>query len=76
MSFVQNTVVPVHLLQVLNVVPDHIIRHDHNIVLWNQGPQSLSLSGTSRVHDRLEVVGVLENLVVPMASQGWGANHQ
>src|SRR5690348_531785 len=75
MTFVQNTVVPVDSLQILNIVTDHVVRHDNNIVLGDRSPQLLPLCWSSGIHDRLEVVGVLKNLVVPVSCQsGWTDN--
>lgn len=75
-SLVQNTVMPVHLLERIDIVPNDFVRGDDDIVLLEFWKNSVPFARVAIVHDGLQVVNVLLNLVKPVTSQSRGANDE
>lgn len=65
-TFIQNAVMPVHRLQTGNIVPDDLVRGNHNVVVRQFLEQFSAIPRISGVHDGLQVVRVLEDFVVPV----------
>lgn len=67
---------PGHLLQATDVVPYNLVRSDDHVIGLELGEYPAPLPGISGVRDRLKVLGVLENLVVPVTRQRGRADDQ
>ena len=75
-TFIKDAKVPVKFLQGGNLVTDDLIRRYDNVVpsqLWHE---PLTFPSVPDKHDRLQIIGVLEDLVVPMPSQGRRTNDE
>jgi len=75
-TFVKDAIVPINLLQSGNLVTDDLVRRYDNIVLLQLWHKSLTFASIPDKHDRLQIIGVLEDLVVPMPSQGRRTNDE
>jgi len=75
-TLVENAIVPLDSLQIADVVANHLVGGYHNIVLGKFGEQTVAVAGVASVHDRAQVLGVLEDLIVPVTSQGGWADDQ
>ncbi len=75
-TFVEDAVVPIKLLQSGNFVTDNFIRRYDNVVLFQLWYEPLTFASVADKHDRLQIIGVLEDLVVPMPSQGRRTNNE
>ena len=76
MALVQYAIVPVHILETGDVVANNLIRGNDNVVLLQLRQELAPLSRIPGVHDRLEVVSVFEDLVVPVTSERRWTNNQ
>ena len=68
-ALVENAIVPLDSLQILDVVADHLIRGYYDVVLGEFWEKAATVAGVAGVHDWAQVLGVLENLIVPVTGQ-------
>lgn len=68
-TFIEDAVVPVDVLQARNVVPDDLIRSDHNVVGLELGQELVPFTRVPGVEDWLQVLRVLQDLIVPMTRE-------
>lgn len=76
MTLVENTIVPLGSLQIADVVANHLIGGYHNIVLGQLGEQTGTVAGVASVHDGAQVLGILEDLIIPVTGKSWWADDQ
>lgn len=75
-AFIEDAVVPIKLLQSGNLVTDNLIRRYDNVVLFQLWYEPLTFASVPDKHDGLQIISVLEDLVVPMPSQGRRTNDE
>ena len=68
-AFIKNAVMPVHVLEAVDIVPNDLVRGDHDVVGFELRQELVSLSRIAGVEHGTQVLGVLEDLVVPVARQ-------
>ena len=68
-AFVENTVQPVNIVQIRNVVADDFVGCDDNVEGLQFQQESRPFSGIPGVQDWTKIVGIFQDLVVPMASE-------
>lgn len=68
-TFIEDAVVPVDVLQARDVVPDDLIRSNHDIVGLQLGQELVPFTRVPGVEDRLQVLRVLQDLIVPMTRE-------
>ena len=75
-TLVENAIVPFDSLKVADVVANHLIGGYHNVVLGKFWEQAVAIAGVASVHDGAQVLGVLENLIIPVTGEGRWADDQ
>jgi len=75
-TLVENAIVPLDSFQIGDVVANNLVGGYHNVILGQFGEQAVTVAGIASVHDGAQVLGVLENLIVPVTSQGRWADDQ
>ena len=69
MTLVENAIVPLDSLQILDVVANHLVGGYNNVVLGELWEQTTTVAGVACVHDRAQVLGVLEDFIIPVTGQ-------
>ena len=69
MTFVENTIMPLDSLQIVDVVANYLVGGDHKVILGKFWEQTGAVAGVASVHDGPQVLGILENFIVPVAGQ-------
>lgn len=75
-ALIKNAVMPIHLLQRVDIIPDDFVRGDDDVVVLQLWEHPVPFARVPRVHDRLEIVDVFLDLVEPVASQSWWADDE
>ena len=75
-TLVENAIVPLDCFQVGDIVSNHLVGGYHDVILRQFWEQAVTVAGVASVHDRAQVLGVLENLIVPVTGQGRWADDQ
>ena len=75
-TLVENAIVPLDSFQVGDVVANHLVGGYYNVILGQFREQAVTVAGVASVHDGAQVLGVLENLIVPVAGQRRWADDQ
>ena len=75
-TLVENAIVPLDSLQVLDVVANHLVGGYHNVILGEFWEQTATIAGVASVHDGAQVLGILEDFVIPVTGQSWWTDDQ
>lgn len=76
MSLIQNAVEPVNIFQARDVVANNFVRRDDNVFGSQLREDPRTLFRIPSVENGPEVIGILEDLIVPVTSQSRRANDQ
>ena len=76
MTLIQDAIVPLDSLQILDIVANHLVGSYYNVILGELGEKAATVAGVAGVHDGAQVLGVLENLVIPVTGQGRWTDNQ
>ena len=68
-AFIEDAVVPADVLQTVDIVPDDLVGCDHYVVGLELREELVTFPGVPGVEDWAQVLGVLEDLIVPVTSQ-------
>ena len=75
-AFIEDAVVPADVLQTVDIVPDDLVGCDHYVVGLELREEFVTFPGVPGVEDRSKVLGILEDLVVPVSSKRRRADDQ
>ena len=75
-TFIENAIVPVHVLEAADVVPNDFVRGHYHVIRLQLREQLVPFSRVSGVEHRLQVLRVLKDLVVPVASESGRADDE
>ena len=65
-TLIENTIVPFDSLQIADVVANHLIGGYHDVILGQLREQAVAVAGVASVHDGAQILGVLDNFVIPV----------